>query len=261
MAANPIFPLYYNDIDRSTRDWTDEEFGCYMRLLMHQWSQGEIPKETQRLSRIVTSIQATWHTVGKKFVETETGMINKRLEEIRSERMSFLKKQQENGKKGGRKPKLNPDINPKKSLHNEYEVENEDVNETFIVPQLCQIWYTVFPLYTKDQKRDFPAVQQILQFMIKQHDILNVDENADLIKDTFRQVAEEVSKDNFWKNKPLKSIANGVQEFYNKIKNPINESHKRKPTRSEQLQAGYEATLSYYARRNGNGQSVSGQTD
>lgn len=40
-----------------------------------------------------------------------------------------------------------------------------------------------------------------------------------------------------------------------------NESHKRKPTRSEQLQAGYEATLSYYARRNGNGQSVSGQTD
>lgn len=134
MAANPILPLYYNDIDRSTRDWSDEEFGCYMRLLMHQWAQGEIPKETQRLSRIVTSLASSWELVRSKFVETETGMINQKLEEIRAERMAYLKKQQENGKKGGRKPKenltVNPNNNPKQNLHieDENEIENEDRN-------------------------------------------------------------------------------------------------------------------------------------
>lgn len=129
MAANPIFPLYYNDIDRSTRDWTDEEFGCYMRLLMHQWDKGEIPKDPQRLARIVTSLGSSWVQVGLKFTETEKGYINERLEEIRQERNAFNKKQQENGKKGGRKPKINPNnnpnINPNESLHNEYEIEQE----------------------------------------------------------------------------------------------------------------------------------------
>ena len=129
MAANPILPLYYNDIDRSTRDWSDEEFGCYMRLLMHQWAQGEIPKETQRLSRIVTSLDNSWDLVKTKFEETDTGMVNLKLEEIRAERLSYLKKQQENGKKGGRKPKnnplVNPNNNPNESLHIEYEYEDE----------------------------------------------------------------------------------------------------------------------------------------
>lgn len=132
MAANPIFPLYYNDIDRSTRDWTDEEFGCYMRLLMHQWAQGEIPKETQRLARIAPSVTHNWELLKAKFVETETGLINERLEEIREQRKSFLKKQSNNGIKGGRpskKPKENPNNNPKKSLHNEYEYEEEKEDE------------------------------------------------------------------------------------------------------------------------------------
>lgn len=135
MAANPIFPLYYNDIDRSTRDWTDEEFGCYMRLLMHQWAQGEIPKETQRLARIAPSVTQNWNLLKPKFTETETGMVNERLEEIREERKSFLKKQQSNGKLGGRKPKANPtdnpNTNPKQSLHNEYEHEEEKEEEVF----------------------------------------------------------------------------------------------------------------------------------
>lgn len=133
MATNPIFPLYYNDIDRSTRDWTDEEFGCYMRLLMHQWDQGEIPKDEQRRSRIVTSLGKSWVTVGKKFVEKGEGLVNERLEEIRIERGLFIKKQQENGQKGGRKPKnnpnTNPNTNPKESLHIELEHDNEDVIE------------------------------------------------------------------------------------------------------------------------------------
>jgi uncharacterized protein YdaU (DUF1376 family) len=134
MAANPILPLYYNDIDRSTRDWTDAEFGCFMRLLMHQWAQGEVPKSEERLNRIVTSLAESWLTVGLKFAETKTGLINERLEEIRIERMAFSRKQSENGKnkrkKEPEKPKESQSeakINPNQSLHIEY--ENEVINE------------------------------------------------------------------------------------------------------------------------------------
>lgn len=232
MAANPIFPLYYNDIDRSTRDWTDEEFGCFMRLLMHQWAQGEIPKETQRLSRIVTSMASSWVTVGKKFVETETGLINERLEEIREERLSYLKKQQENGKKGGRKPKRNPtnnpNTNPKQSLHyeDEYEIEDENEleNEKFLIPQILQNWYETFPTYTKSKTDDYPAVLRIISFMMQQHGIPNMNEPdaSEKIKGTFDAISQQIQNDQFWINKPLKSIANNIQEFYNKIKNPAN---------------------------------------
>lgn len=241
MAANPIFPLYYNDMDRSTRDWTDEEFGCYMRLLMHQWAQGEIPKETQRLARIAPSVTQNWNLLKPKFTETETGMVNERLEEIREERKSFLKKQQSNGKLGGRKPKPNPtdypNTNPKQSLHNEEEDEVEDEskieNEKFLVPQILQNWYQTFPTYTKSKTDDFPAVLRIISFMMQQHGIPNMNEPdaKEKIQGTFNAISQEITKDQFWINKPIKSIANNIQEFYNKIKNPQHGSHKQPSSR------------------------------
>jgi uncharacterized protein YdaU (DUF1376 family) len=129
MATNPVFPLYYNDIDRSTRDWTDEEFGCYMRLLIHQWAQGELPKEPERLQRITTSLVTSWLKVGKKFVETDTGLVNTRLEEIRAERLAFSQKQSQNRQKRTERNKIQPVVNqnstktlPKVNLH----IEDED---------------------------------------------------------------------------------------------------------------------------------------
>lgn len=269
MAANPILPLYYNDIDRSTRDWTDEEFGCYMRLLMHQWAQGEIPKETQRLSRIVTSMQASWPTVGKKFVETDTGMINKKLEEIREERLSYLKKQQENGKKGGRKPNqnplVNPNTNPNQSLHNEDEYEEEGEseikNENFgksenllngqqIIPTVCRNWYNKFSTYTKDQQEDFQAVGKIVGFMARQHSIIDINdpEAREKIIATMDAIAEVVAQETFWINKPLKSIANNIQEFYNRIKNPVQNGNHKKPNNTR---ADFQAA---FDKRFGSGQ-------
>lgn len=129
MAVNPIFPLYYNDIDRSTRDWTDAEFGCFVRLLMHQWGQGEIPKEPERLKRITTSLVESWLVVGKKFVETDTGLVNLRLEDIRAERLAFSQKQSKNRQKRTEKDIIQPKVNqnstkikPKANLH----IENEN---------------------------------------------------------------------------------------------------------------------------------------
>lgn len=256
MAANPIFPLYYNDIDRSTRDWTDEEFGCYMRLLMHQWAQGHIPKETQRLARIAPSVTQNWPLLKPKFAETETGLQNLRLEEIREGRLSFLKKQADNGKRGGRpsektqnKPKTNPNTNPKKSLHieneneneNEFEFESEDekkpAGENFIVPQMCEVWYATFDHYAKDRRNDFAGMGKILQFMLKQSgERLDNPNVSALVVDTLRSIAEHVRSEPFWINKPITSIANNIQEFYNTIKNPVKKNGKANSNIKQQVQ-------------------------
>lgn len=119
MAKDPIFPLYYNDIDRSTKTWTDEEFGAYMRLLMEQWDKGGLPKDYQRLTRIATSLQTTWPLLKDKFVEVDGQLKNLVLEGHREKRLKHKQKQKENIQKRYQKPTKNI------PLEDEYENENE----------------------------------------------------------------------------------------------------------------------------------------
>ena len=83
MAKHPTLPLYYNDISRTCSTWTDEEFGCYMRLLMEQWDKGFIPKEPERIARLVTSFEKTWPILKDKFKEIDGVLKNERMEEVR----------------------------------------------------------------------------------------------------------------------------------------------------------------------------------
>ena len=107
---------------------------------------------------------------------------------------------------------------------NVIEDEKEKGNEKFLIPQILQNWYETFPTYTKSKADDFPAVLKIISFMLQQHGIPNMNspDAVEKIQGTFDAIAEEVKKDQFWINKPIKSIANNIQEFYNKIKNPVN---------------------------------------
>lgn len=98
------------------------------------------------------------------------------------------------------------------------------LDEKFIVPQMWEVWKTTFPSYTADRENDFPALGKMLGFMMDQsnnHD--PTDQNFQLtVLNTFQHIADQVKKEPFWVNKPLKSIAHNQQEFYNKIKNPGN---------------------------------------
>jgi uncharacterized protein YdaU (DUF1376 family) len=111
MAKNPIFPLYYNDLLGSTKTWTDEEFGAYVRLLIEQWDNGfipnpyqnatkmlpnDIPPDFQRLTRIATSVERNWELLSKKFTQTTDGLQNEKLEEIRCLKRKHAEKQKEN---------------------------------------------------------------------------------------------------------------------------------------------------------------------
>jgi uncharacterized phage protein (TIGR02220 family) len=128
MAKDPILPLYYNDITRSTITWTDEEFGAYMRLLIEQWDKGCLPNDVSRLSRIATSLQNTWELIKSKFKPVDCGLQNPIMEEIRLKRIKHKNYQKENGKLGGR-PKKETQIKPKLNLNNNLD-ESQTITQT-----------------------------------------------------------------------------------------------------------------------------------
>lgn len=148
--------------------------------------------------------------------------------------------QSRNGKLGGRpkKSELKANKNPVESQTETHEkpLENGDGNvngyeavfksgdEKFIVPQMCKLWYESFPAYTADKENDFEGMGKILGFMTRQAGINNEhDQNSQIkVLNTLQLIADQVNREPFWINKPIKSIANSIQEFYNKIKNPVN---------------------------------------
>jgi len=121
MAKDPVLPLYFNDFDRSTRDWTDEEVGAYIRLLMEQWDKGSLPKDYQRLTRLATSLNTTWPTIKVKFEEVDGVLKNPNMELIRAKINAHKQKQRENVNKRYQ----NSTKHATKNLPLEEEKENE----------------------------------------------------------------------------------------------------------------------------------------
>ena len=106
MSKDPAFLLYPNDLEGGTRHMTDEEFGCYIRLLLAQFNRGGIlPNDEKILSRYCTSFEKSWHIVKEKFLPAGNGKIkNKRLSIEMEKRAEKSKKQSINAKKGWSKP-------------------------------------------------------------------------------------------------------------------------------------------------------------
>lgn len=65
MAKDPVLPLYYNDLTSSTQDWTDEEFGAFVRLLIYQWDKGALPSCVEELKKISPSLISTFSHIEK----------------------------------------------------------------------------------------------------------------------------------------------------------------------------------------------------
>lgn len=111
-----------------------------------------------------------------------------------------------------------------KETEQKKETEDESAREGInhlIIPQMWACWKRNFPSYTADKKNDFPALGSILRFMIDQSHMNDPTEpdTQIVVLNSLQAVADIVKKEEFWKSKPLKSIANNIQEFANKLKN------------------------------------------
>lgn len=117
--------------------------------------------------------------------------------------------------------------------HVEGGLEGDIPDQKYIVPQMCELWYTNFPVYTKDSEKDKDGMGKVLQFIHKQSpESKNVGDpvTQEKILNTLQLIADQVNRTPFWVNRPIKSIANNIQLFYNDIKNPINGSQQQSGT-------------------------------
>lgn len=94
----PSFQLYAADFYVDTNEWTCEEVGVYVRLLMSEWVNGDLPNNLTKLARIAGFDQKKFQKVApqvlKKFqVNGNERLINLRLEETRLEQRKHREKQ------------------------------------------------------------------------------------------------------------------------------------------------------------------------
>lgn len=232
MAKDPATLWYWNDWMGGTMTLSRFLKGCYIDILAAQFNSGHLSLDEIKTC-LGSDFGTAWPTIQKKFVKDENGLFfNERLDAEIEKRKKHSEKQRENISKRWNKSGIYDGNTMVIPLENENRNRNEDVNEVpfgksenlLLVPQICENWYKDFPLYTKDQYKDFQAAGSIVQFMCKQHCITDIqDPDAmHMIIATMQQIAEVVKTKPFWSNKPLKSIANNIQEFYNEIKNPTN---------------------------------------
>ena len=125
---SPSFQFYAQDFLTGVMYLTNEEIGIYIKMLAKQWTDGKIPKK-----RLGLFVGCDWvnlsEEVKEKFTDKGEYVINERLEIEREKKSNFLKKQSDNGKKGGRPPKDTKLKNPKESQKNPLEEEDEKEEE------------------------------------------------------------------------------------------------------------------------------------
>ena len=121
---SPAFQFYAQDFLTGVMYLTNEEVGIYIKMLAKQWTDGKIPKK-----RLGLFVGYDWvnlsEEIKEKFTDKGEYVINERLEVEREKKSNFLKKQSENGKKGGRPLKSSKLKNPNDSQINPLEEEDE----------------------------------------------------------------------------------------------------------------------------------------
>lgn len=134
-----------------------------------------------------------------------------------------------------REPKGDKDKDKEKEMEKEQETGNGKSfgkSENLLIPQMHSVWISSFPLYTSDRELDFPALRTIADFILKNAGIKHAygDTSSEIkVLNTFQLIADQVNREPFWVNKPLLSISKNIQEFYNKIKNPVNGTEQKQP--------------------------------
>ena len=100
----PYVPWYHGDFLRSTPGWSLLERGAYWMLLCAQWETGPLENDLGRLAAIIgidaETMQRIWPRVSRKFITTDSGLLNDRMEEHRATYIRFRAMQAEKGRKG-----------------------------------------------------------------------------------------------------------------------------------------------------------------
>jgi len=93
---DPAFLFYTADFNDGTQDFTNEEVGAYVRLLLFQFSQGHLPLERIK-RRLNSDFDRLWPMISTKFTQDGSGnYYNERLQDEQIKRMKHCEHQKEN---------------------------------------------------------------------------------------------------------------------------------------------------------------------
>jgi len=119
MNKSPAFQFYASDFLVDTAEMTNQEVGAYIRLLSHQWVNGGLNGDPNRLANAVgIGLLDVWDHIKHKFDLCDDGKYrNPKLEKVRQAQIDYRNRQSEAGKKGAAKrwdsnPNGNPNSNP-----------------------------------------------------------------------------------------------------------------------------------------------------
>lgn len=97
MGKDPAFLFYTGDFNEGTQDFTNEEVGAYLRLLLFQFAQGHLPVDRIRKRLGHDTFTKLWDTIKCKFIVDKDGYYyNVRLEEEQIKRANFCKSRRNN---------------------------------------------------------------------------------------------------------------------------------------------------------------------
>lgn len=89
---DPAFLFYSKDWLEGTAELMPEEKGIYIDLLAHQHQKGSLPTDTKRLSRIVGLTEENflpiWKEIEPKFERQGDRTVNRKLEQVVTERLN-----------------------------------------------------------------------------------------------------------------------------------------------------------------------------
>ena len=104
----PAFQFYVDDWLSGTFGMPYEQKGVYIDLLALQWSRGKITNQEVATIKLMSSPEVVDAVLASKFLLTDCGWINCRLEDVRN--LSEIRKQ--SASKGGSKTQANVQANP-----------------------------------------------------------------------------------------------------------------------------------------------------
>jgi uncharacterized protein YdaU (DUF1376 family) len=152
---SPSFQLYASDLLIDTIEWDINEVGIYTRLLMAQWSNGDLPDDVDRLARIAgcspKRLQKAWVTVRVKFTQNGEGrLINLRLEETRKKQEEYRVNSIESGRRGGLKTQQKksikmviPSSDPPSDPSSDPSSENKALQSSVSITKISSTLFTI----------------------------------------------------------------------------------------------------------------------
>lgn len=120
---DPAFLFYTGDFNDGTQDFTNEEVGAYLRLLLFQFSQGHLSLDRIK-KRLGIDFDRLWPTMAGKFLKDNNGLYyNQRMDIEMNRRKKYSESRKNNISK-----RYEQHMNNTSSthvVHMENEIENE----------------------------------------------------------------------------------------------------------------------------------------